>query len=306
MSVGRVGDAHAHKVNIRDIAAKKSKIENAKAQSMSGLKYSKAHQLGGQVVLVSSIQREIKMLEGFVKQNESAVSQRLEGEEFAIRNILDEAIRFKESLVLFNDGNTTKDPTSFLVGFKQHLTTVQREGNAKVGDSYILGGTITNLPPFDVSKVPDGLDPNSGVSLDYYSGNDIPVWIAIDNDDNLACDLMGKHPAFEKFIRALKIANDSSIKSGDARVIKAQELVDEAIVELAGLVSQAGAKEAMLDTLIEDQEDRGAYLLAAYLKIVEATPEESATTFMTEHTALATAYAMISRMNEMSLANYLK
>jgi len=62
----------------------------------------------------------------------------------------------------------------------------------------------------------------------------------------------------------------------------------------------------MLDTLIEDQEDRGAYLLAAYLKIVEATPEESATTFMTEHTALATAYAMISRMNEMSLANYLK
>ena len=73
MSVGRVGDAHAHKVNIRDIAAKKSKIENAKAQSMSGLKYSKAHQLGGQVVLVSSIQREIKMLEGFIRHHKSQI-----------------------------------------------------------------------------------------------------------------------------------------------------------------------------------------------------------------------------------------
>lgn len=306
MAVGRVGDAHAHKVNIRDIAAKKSKIENAKAQSMSGLKYTKAHQLGGQVVLVNSIQREMKMLEGFVKQNESVVTQRLEGEEFAIRSILDEAIRFKESLVLFSDGNTAKDPTSFLVGFKQHLTTVQREGNVRVGDSYILGGTITNLPPFDVSKVADGLDPNSGVTLDYYAGNDIPVWIAIDTDDNLECELMGKHPAFEKFIRALKIANDPSIKSGDARVTKAQELVDEAIEELAGLVSQVGSKEAKLDTLIEDQEDRGSYLLAAYNKIVEATPEESATIFMAEHAALATAYAMISRLNEMSFANYLK
>lgn len=305
MAVGIVGDAYRHKRDILEIKEQRVKIESAKTQGMSGVKYSKGRDLGGKVVLVNSIQRERKLLEGYISGNRTFVTNRLNGEERAIRQIQKEAIKFKESLVAFCDGNTAKDPTSFLVEFQQHLKTIQREGNTKVGDSYIFAGTKTNAPPFDVSKIADGLDPNSGVTLDYYLGNDISVLIATDNNDSLECDLNGQHSAFEKLIRALKIANDPSIKSGDARVTKAQDLVDEAITELGGLISKIGSKEANLDTLIEDQEDQSAYLLEAYNKIVGIMPEEAATIFMNEHAILEARFAMMNRLSKMSLAEYM-
>jgi flagellar hook-associated protein 3 FlgL len=305
MAVGTIGDAHKYMRDLREIKTQRTKIEAAKTQAMSGVKYAKGRDLGGQVVLVNSIQREMKLCEGFINQNKTYVTNRLSGEEQAIRQIQNEAIRFKESLVSFCDGNTAKDSASFLVEFKQHLQTIEHAGNTKVGDSYIFGGTKTNVPPFDVSKIADGLDPNSGATLDYYNGNDIPVLTAIDTDDNLECDLMGQHPAFEKLIRALKIASDPSIQSGDARVTKAQDLVDEAITEFCGLVAKVGAKEVTLETLIEAQEDKSLYLSEAYNKIVEVIPEEAATIFMNEHAILEARFAMMSRLSKMSLSEYM-
>lgn len=306
MSLGILGDAYRFKKNISDLVTQKERMAVAKDQNSSGLKYTRGRELGSKVVLVSSIQNEMKLLNGFMSQNQSVVKKRLDGEEAAIRNIQEVAIAFKESLVSFNDGNATKDPTSFILGFKQYLKTLEHEGNTKVGDSYIFGGTITNVPPFDTSKIADGLAPNAGVTLDYYMGNSTSVFMATDDKENLECDLQGNHPCFEKLIRAIKIASDPSISSGDARVTAAQDLADEAIRELAGRISQIGTKEAGLDKFIEAQEDRSLYLSDAYNTLVEANDVESATAFMADQVTLATAYAMMSRLGEMSLANYIK
>ena len=305
MAGGVIGDAYLHSKNVRDLFDRKTNMNKAKDQGTSGLKYTQARELGGQVVITKTLQNEQKFLDGFIAHNRTAVKNRLGAEESVIRNIQQVAESFKETLVLFNDG-TSKDPASFLVGFKQFMQTIERAGNAKVGDSYILGGTITDVPPFDLSKVSDGLDSASGVTLDYYNGNSSTVLIAVDTHDNLNCDLLGKHPAFEKLVRALKIATDPSIVSGDARTRVAQDLTDEALNELANLISQVGSKDAGLDKLIEAQNDRVLYLSEAYSKIVEADEAEAAAQFMTEQRVLSMTYAMLSRLNEMSLADHLK
>lgn len=305
MAGGVIGDAYLHTKNIRDVFERKTNMQKAKDQGVSGLKYTKGRELGGQVVMTKTLQNEQKVLDGFVAHNKTSVKNRLGAEENVIRNIQKIAESFKESLVSFNDG-TAKDPTSFLVGFKQHMKAIEREGNTKVGDSYIFGGTITDVPPFDLSKVADGLNPTSGETLDYYNGNSSKVLIALDTNENLECDLLGKHPAFEKLIRALKIATDPSIVSGDTRTKTAQNLTDEALNELAGLISQVGSKDAGLDTLIEAQNDRILYLSEAYNTIVGADEAEAANQFMTEQRILSTTYAMMGRLNEMSLADHLK
>ncbi|MDP3935988.1 MAG: flagellin [Alphaproteobacteria bacterium] len=305
MAGGIIGDAYLHTKSIRDLLERKAQVQKAKDQGTSGLKFTKGRELGGQVVITKTLQNEQKVLEGFVEHNKTAVKNRLGAEEMVIRNIHKIADAFKESLVSFCDG-TAKDPTSFLVGIKQHLKSIEREGNTKVGDSYILGGTITNVPPFDLSKVADGIDPASGVTLDYYNGNSSTGLIAIDKNDNLECDLVGQHPAFEKLIRALKIASDPSIVSGDVRTKTAQSLTDEALNELADLISQVGSKDAGLDTLIDAQNDRILYLSDAYSKIIEADEAEASNQFMREQRILSTTYGMMARLNEMSLADYLK
>lgn len=305
MAGGIIGDAYVYRKNVRDIFERKAYMQKAKDQGSSGLKYTKARELGGQVVLTKALQNEQKALDGFIEHNKTAVKNRLGAEEAVIRNMQKIAEDIKETLVLFSDG-TAKDAASFLTGFKQHMKAIEREGNTKVGDSYIFGGTITDVPPFDLSKVENGLDHAAGATLDYYNGNSSTVLIAIDTHDNLECDLLGKHPAFEKLIRALKIATDPSIVSGDARTTTAQKLTDEALNELASLISQIGSKDAGIDTLIEAQNDRVLYLSDAYSTIVEADEVEAATRFMTEQRTLSTTYAMMTRLNEMSLADHLK
>ncbi len=305
MAGGIIGDAYLHAKNVRDLFERKTNMHKAKDQSSLGVKYTKGRELGGQVIITKTLQNEQKVLDGFVEHNKTAVKNRLGAEENVIRNMHKIAEAFKESLVIFSDGSS-KDATSFLAGFKQHMKAIEREGNTKVGDSYILGGTITDVPPFDLSKVDNGLDHASGVTLDYYNGNSSTVLIAIDTHDNLECDLLGRHPAFEKLIRALKIATDPSIVSGDVRTKTAQRLTDEALNELAGLISQVGSKDAGLDTLIEAQNDRILYLSDAYNTIVEADVVEAATRFAQECNILSTTYAMMSRLNEMSLADHLK
>jgi flagellar hook-associated protein 3 FlgL len=305
MAGGMIGDAYLHSKNVKDLFDRKNLMHKAKDQASSGVKYTKGRELGGQVVITKTLQNEKKSLEGFIANNKTSVKNRLGAEENVIRNIQKIAESFKESLVLFSDG-TAKDPNSFLVGFKQHMKSIEHEGNTKVGDSYILGGTITDVPPFDLSEISDGLDPEANVTLDYYNGNSSTVLIAIDTQDNLECDLLGKHPAFEKLIRALKIATDPSIVSGDVRTKTAQDLTSEAINELANLISQIGSKDAGLDTLIEAQNDRILYLSDAYSRIVEADEGEAAAEFMKEQRVLSTTYAMLGRLNEMSLSDYLK
>lgn len=186
------------------------------------------------------------------------------------------------------------------------MKTIEREGNTKVGESYIFGGTITNTPPFDLSKVADGLDPTSGVATDYYQGNSKSIFIATSEDDNLECELKGNHPAFEKLIRALKIATDPSIKSGDDRIKKAQDLADEALTEFSELISQVGSKDASLDTLIESQEDEVVYLQNAFDKIVSSEAMDVVSQFMEDQNTLSTAYAMMSHLGQMSLTDYWK
>jgi flagellar hook-associated protein 3 FlgL len=305
MAGGVIGDAYLHSKHVTDMLDRKTKMVNSQAQANSGLKYTKARELGVQIAITKTLQTEKKFLEGFVEHNKTAVKTRVSAEEAVIRNVQKIAASFKESLVSFNDG-LAKDSTSFLVVFKQYMKSLESECNVKVGGSYLLGGTITDISPIDLSKVPDGLDPASGVTLDYYNGNSSTVSIVLDSNNDLDFDLLGSLPAFEKLIRALKIATDPSIASGDARATAAQDLTDEALVEFSNLVSQVGSKDEGLDTLIEAQENRILYLTEAHGKIVEADETGAAMEFMNDERVLSMTYAMLKRMNEMSLVDYIK
>jgi flagellin-like hook-associated protein FlgL len=306
MARGIVGDAFMHKSSVGDILRHKVKMHEARTQGISGNKYTKDRDMGPMIVLVNSLRRDIKIQQDFIQQNKSMVKLKLGAKEEAIKAIQREAERFKESLVLFNDGDVTKSATPFLMECRQHMKMIEQAGNSKVGNSYIFGGTITNIPPFDLSKVVDGIDPFSGANIDYYNGNSITTPIAIDTNDNLDSDLLGSHPAFENLIRALKIINDPSIKASDDRAKQAQNLVDRAIDELSGLISQVGAETERIDNLIEAREDYLLFVSEKHDEMVGADQFEVMSKFMEYQNSLTLAYETMASFSEMSLANFLK
>jgi flagellin-like hook-associated protein FlgL len=305
MSGGVIGDAYLHRSTVLDLMQRKESMHRSKDQAISGTKYTKARELKEQLVMVKNIQHDLATQSSYMQNNRSTVKFRVGEEERVIRLLQEEAEKFKTSLVSFSDG-TTKDPAAFLNGLKEHMKVIQRVGNTRVGESYIFSGTITNIEPFNLSKIPDGLDPNSGETTDYYEGNSQSIFLAVSKDDNMECKLKGNHPAFERFIRALKIATDPSIKSGDDRIKKAQDLADEALTEFSDLISQIGSRDATLDRLITSQEDSVNYLQNAYDEIVAADEVEFVSKFMQDQNILSTAYSMLSHLGQMSLAEHWK
>lgn len=305
MAKGIVGDAYRHKSTSAALVKRKMAMQIAQQQGVSGRKYEKQRDFGGQLVFIKNLQREIKAQENFIEQNEGFVSLTVDAEAQAIKAIRKQAENFKISLVKFNDG-IDKDPQPFLSEFKQYMSEIEKAGNTVVGDSYILGGSITNMPPFDLSQIADGLSPLSSEDTTYYQGNSTSRAVAVDTNDNIEFDLNGGHPAFEKLVRALKIATDPSIKSHDERVIKAQELVDESLNELAGLISQNGAKKEGLERLIESQHDRSVYLSEKYESFVGVDETDVIMKFMNDKRILEIAYTATGQLGSMSLANYWK
>jgi flagellar hook-associated protein 3 FlgL len=305
MANGIVGDAYTHKSTLGALVKRKISMQTAQQQGMSGHKHDKQRDFGGQLVFIKNLQREIGAESEFVRQNKGLIRLAANAEETAIRSIQQQAEKFKVSLVKFNDG-IEKDPTPFLDEFRQYMRSVEKAGNTIVGDSYILGGTITNIPPFDLSQIPDGISSLSGPDTGYYNGNTTTRSVSVDTNDNVDFDLNGGHPAFEKLVRAFKIATDPSISSGDDRVKAAQELVDESLNELSALISKSGSKQEGLDMLIEAQEDRLTYLSEKYDELVGADETEVITQFMNDQRILSIMYEMMRHLSEMSLANHWK
>jgi flagellar hook-associated protein 3 FlgL len=305
MARGIVGDAYESRRSIDRITQRKQQMQLARTQAVSGLKVSKLRDLGGNIVFVQALQNDIGLQQKFIDQNKTIVKLRLGEKERVIRSLQSVAEKFKEDLVSFNDG-TAKDPAAMIQIVQQHMIVVEREGNTKVGDSYVFGGTITNLPPFNLSQIPDGIPANSSENTDYYNGNHVNRTIAVDINNDQSLDLLGTHPSFEKLVRALKITADLSIKSGDTRVTRAQNLVDEAIDELAELVSIVGAEEEGIDQLIEAQENKVAYFSEKYSELTSVDELEVTNRFVNDQRILNLAYEMLRSLNEMSLSNYLR
>lgn len=300
-----VGDAYESRRSIERVTKRKQAMQAARQQAVEGTRVSKVRDLGGSnVVFIQSLDNERSAQAKFIEQNKSIVKLRIGEKERVIRSLQSVAEKFKEQLVLFNDG-TEKDAGAMLELVKQHMVIVEREGNTQIAGSYILGGTITNIPPFDLSQIADGIAPSSAENIDYYKGNNVKRSIAVDTNKDQEFDLLGAHPAFEKLIRALKISADPSIRSGSERIDVAQSLVDDVIDELAQLVSVVGAEEEGIDQLIENQENRVLYYTEKYDELIGVDELEVATRFMNEQRILNLAYEMLRTLNEMSLSNYL-
>jgi flagellar hook-associated protein 3 FlgL len=303
MANGIVGDAFRHKQTVAGLVKQRAAVHDGRSKEISGKV--DLEKLGAKVVLLNSLKKEAFLCDAFIQHNEFSVKIKLDGTKQAVRDILEEARKFKQTLITFNDG-IDKDPTAFLDDFKRYMQTIEQKGNTRIGDSYILGGTITNLPPFMLSEIPDGIDPLSAANTDYYKGNNQVMMADIDTDRSLEFNIKGDHSAFEKLIRALKIATDPSIKSGDDRIIKAQELLDEAMQELTGLMARIDSEIEGLDQLIESQTSRLSYTNDKLEELMNANELETVTDFMKDQQILDTAYAMTGQIANMSLAGYLR
>ncbi|MAM76336.1 flagellin [uncultured Tistrella sp.] len=184
------------------------------------------------------------------------------------------------------------------------LDTVTGALNVSEDGRYLFGGSRTDTKPVIV-PVPDPAvwgDPDAS----YYAGDDVALSARLDDQITMDYGVNADRQGFQQLIGSLKAAIEAGQIGSTAMAETALTMVNDAIATLADYRAEVGTNQARLDSIISGHEDRKVTQEEA-IAAIEKTDIPSATVRMSnDQTILDASYMMVSQINRMSLADYLK
>jgi flagellar hook-associated protein 3 FlgL len=184
------------------------------------------------------------------------------------------------------------------------LDTVTGALNVSEDGRYLFGGSRTDTKPVTV-PVPDPAvwgDPDAS----YYAGDEVELSARLDDQITMDYGINADRPGFQQLIGSLKAAIEAGQIGSTAMAETALTMVNDAIATLADYRAEVGTNQARLDSIITGHEDRKVTQEEA-ISAIENTDIPSATVRMSnDQTILDASYMMVSQINRMSLADYLK
>ena len=184
------------------------------------------------------------------------------------------------------------------------LDTVTGALNVSEDGRYLFGGSRTDTKPVTV-PVPDPAvwgDPDAS----YYAGDDVALSARLDDQITMDYGVNADRQGFQQLIGSLKAAIEAGQIGSTAMAETALTMVNDAIATLADYRAEVGTNQARLDSIISGHEDRKVTQEEA-IAAIEKTDIPSATVRMSnDQTILDASYMMVSQINRMSLADYLK
>ncbi len=174
--------------------------------------------------------------------------------------------------------------------------------NTRDGNSFLFAGSRTDLAPVDLDAFTGPPDPV--ISDDtYYQGDNYKRSVQVDKDFNLEYGVTANDPAFEKYIRGLRLIAENPFDTENLR--GALGLLTESIDAANNLVSTIGADSAILEKTLDSHSDIKLNLDASIALIEDTDVVEATTRLSQEETILQASYLTISRLSRLSLVQYL-
>jgi flagellar hook-associated protein 3 FlgL len=263
-----------------------------KSQTYSGI-YQDANRL---VRTEATLGRTEQFL-GSIRQ----VSTRLNTMETQLNSMMDNAIQMRTTLInALNNGNSQ----FMALGQQADQMLVQTTNllNTADGDVYLFAGSRTDTPPVDLSLFTAGPSATT-VDSDYYQGDDAVQFARIDKDFLLDYGIKANDPAFEGYIRALRLISQNPID--DTNLRNAMDLLNTSIEGISKNISDIGAKSKILEVSQDRHLDNRTALKSVAGDLEDADIMEAASRLSAEETMLQAAYMTISRIGRLSLAQYL-
>lgn len=246
----------------------------------------------------------IEATNGRIGQYSSTIGQvtsRLGIMETQLNSMMDNAISLRTTLVnALNNGNGQFMALSQQAS--QLLTQTANLLNTTDGENFLFAGSKTDVPPVDLSLFMSAATPLTP-DTDYYQGDDQNLFARIDRDFVMDYGVKANDPAFEKYIRALRMIQANP---NDGQTLRdAMNLVTESISGMNLVISDIGAKTKTLEVTLNQHGNNQTALKSVIGDLEDANVIEATSRLSTEETMLQAAYMTISRISRLSLAQYL-
>ena len=175
--------------------------------------------------------------------------------------------------------------------------------NAEFDGRYLFAGSKTDTAPV-------ALDPafaNFGAPDDtYYQGDAVELTVMADDDIEVTYGMTADRAGFHELVGALRAVIEADAIDDRPRLEAALDLVNAALPKIAEDRSTLGLRQARLEQINTAHSDAEVYLEQRISDIENVDLAEAVTRMTQDQILLESAMATISRLSQLSLADFLR
>ncbi len=298
--LSRIGDQANNRQNTTLLLAAQSRSRATQAQISSGKVASTFQGLGTQVDRLVQTKSILQLNLQFQKNNQ-VTADRLQAMESSVAGLHDVADRFRVlAMQRLTDGVA---PAGVLTAEVEHLLQqATADLNLNFSGSYVFAGSRTDRPPVVLDPAFTGF---GAADPTYYQGDDLEVSLLADIDLQVDVGMSADREGFQELIGALRTFIEADGIDDQPLLESALGLVNDALPKIADYRAELGRRQSRLDEINTMHGDIQLYLERQVSDIENIDVTEAVTRLAQDQVMLETAMATISRINQLSLADYL-
>ncbi len=298
--LGRTGDvAHNNRLS-GFVQGTQNRMREAQVEVATGKRAQVFSQIGSETGILLQAREGQRRADAFVFSN-TATTDRLRLMDTALGNVVDIAERMRALLVQRLDPSVGP---SLPLGSEidTMLEQIAAQLNTRLGDRYLFAGSRTDTPPIALPASVDGpadLDPavvykGDEIRLAARAAENVEVTYGV-----LATDVLD-------VMRVLAAAKEAHQANDTAGLKTALDALGDSFGQLADLRGELGSRTARIEAITETHRANAAYLGETVSRIEDADLPSAIARMAKDQMAIEAAYITISRLNALSLADYLR
>ena len=266
-------------------------ISKASTQAATGLRISTVSDDPVDATQIMRMQSQVADINQY-KRNGTMATTKLSTEDVAISSLLENLSNLRKLAV----GTTAADPNdparkAALDSAYQLKSQIISLGNTRVGDQYIFGGDANTSPPFQA----DGT----------YIGSGNTQQVQINNGVSMSVNHAGQ-PLFTDALTAVNDLLNQLTNGTPDSISQSVPLLEAATQTAQGIQSEVGARLKDIQMQSTQLAAQGSSLLDRRDALMTVDSATALINLQTQQTALTQAYAVVGRVLQSTLTDYLK
>jgi flagellar hook-associated protein 3 FlgL len=234
--------------------------------------------------------------------NNDLVAKRLEVMESSAASLHEVGSRLKVLLIQRLDAGAGV-PGVITPEVQHLLEQAVSDLNVDFEGRFLFSGSRTDTAPVALDPAFAGF---GGPDDSYYQGDAVALSVRADTEREVAYGMSADRPGFQELIGALRTALAGDASDDRAMLESALALVNSALPKVADYRSELGAGQAALERINRGHGDAEVYLERQISDIENVDLTEAITRMTQDQMVIESAMATIARLNQVTLADFLR
>ena len=239
---------------------------------------------------------------GQFRANNDLVAKRLQVMEAGVASLHDVGSRLRVLLIQRLDAASAV-PGVISSELQHLLEQAVSDLNIDFNGRHLFSGTRTKTAPVALDPAFAGF---GGPDDTYYQGDAVVLTVRADTNREVAYGMTADRPGFHELIGALRAALEGDGTDDRGLLESALDLVAAALPKIGDYRSELGAAQAALEQINRGHGDAEVYLERQISDIENVDLTEAITRMSQDQMVIESAMATIARLNQVTLADFLR